>query len=134
MKPRYRVLTSAAVAVIVALAACSAWDHLQPPERAKTDSYEVWISLIKPFGRVVYYVGTNEPYAYFRFGRFFPSYYRSPACNFTLPRTFAVGSGNPYIVTQDNAGGYNSSPTCAPPSRDERAPSQGTPSAAAHGA
>jgi hypothetical protein len=114
MKIRYRILSSVAVAAIVALTSCGVWAHMQPPERAKTDPYEVWISLIKPFGRVVYYVGTSGPYAYFRFGRVFPSYYRSPACNFTLPHTFAVGSGDPYVVTQDNVHGANSSPTCEP--------------------
>jgi hypothetical protein len=130
MKLRHRILTSVAAAAVLALTGYVAVCNAQPMDRAKTDPYEVWISLIKPFGRVVYYVGTKEPYAYFRFGRFFPSYYRSPACNFTLPRTFALGSGDPYVVTQANVHGANASPTCDP----GRTPSQGTSSAGAHGA
>ena len=99
---------------IATLSGCILWSR---PERAETNPYEVWISLIKPFGRVVYYVGTDEPYAYFRIGRVFVTYYRAPSCNFTLPRMFTVGADKPYVVSQGNVRGYSSSPTCEPPHR-----------------
>jgi hypothetical protein len=100
------------VTAAVCLSSCSLWAHLQSPERAKADAYTVWITVLKGFGEEVRYVGSKEPYAYFRVGSVFPSYYKSPACNFTLPRVFDVGAGTPYVVVQDNLRGYNSSPTC----------------------
>jgi hypothetical protein len=102
------------VTVTVFLSSCSLWAHLQSPERAKSDAHTVWISVLKGFGGEVLYVGTKEPYAYFRIGSVFPTYYKSPACNFTLPRTFDIGTGKPYVVVQDNLRGHNSSPTCVP--------------------
>ncbi len=104
---------------IVALSSCSLWSNLQSPERAKTDSWTVWISVLKGFSGDVYYVGTKEPYAYFRIGSLFPTYYKTPACNTTLPRVFDIGSGKPYLVTLENMHGYNSSPTCDRGQMDE---------------
>jgi hypothetical protein len=100
------------VATAVVLSSCSLWAHLQSPEDAKADSYRVWISVLKGFGQDVYYIGTKEPYAYFRIGSVFPTYYKSPACNFTLPREFDIGAEKPYVVVQGNLRGYNSTPTC----------------------
>ena len=102
------------VATAAALSSCSLWAHLKSTEDAIADAYKVWISVLKGFGQDVYYIGTKEPYSYFRIGSVFPTYYKSPACNFTLPRIFDIGAGKPYVVVQNNLRSNNSSPTCAP--------------------
>lgn len=78
----------------------------------------VWIAVLKGLSGDVYYVGTKEPFAYFRIGSVFPDYYKTPACNVTLPRVFDIGSGKPYLVTLENIHGYN--PTCDLGHSDER--------------
>ena len=111
MTPR-RVAISLVGGAVVALAVWSAWLRLQPPERAPADPWEVWINVVKGFGVTVRYVGSREPYAYFRIGDFLPAYYKTPSCNTTLPRTFDLGSGESYVVIQDHMRGYSTSPTC----------------------
>lgn len=85
------------------------------PEAAKADPWQVWIHILKGLSGKVYYLGSSGPYGYFRIGDFFPGYYKSPACNFVLPRTFPLGSDQPYIVTMDNARGYGLDTSCSSP-------------------
>ena len=87
----------------------SLWTHLQSPHGAEADPWTVWISVLKGSRGDVLYVGTKEPYAYFRIGSMFPTYYKTPACNTTLPRVFEVGAGVPYVVVRANLRGYNAS-------------------------
>jgi hypothetical protein len=112
MRLRYRIALSVVAFGFAVFLGCVVWFQLQTPESAKADPWMVWISVLKGFGGDVYYVGSKGPYAYFRIGSVFPSYYKTPACNATLPHTFDVGAGKPYIVTLDNVHGYFSSTAC----------------------
>jgi hypothetical protein len=68
-----------AATTVATLSGCILWSSLQSPERAKTDPWMVWISVLKGFSGDVYYVGTKEPYAYFRIDSLF-SYLLQDAC------------------------------------------------------
>ena len=102
------------LATALALFVLTACASRKSAEHAKADAYTVWMSILKGFGEDVYYVSSSEPYAYFRIRSFLPEYYKSPSCNFILPRTFAVGAENPYVVRLENTRGYSSNPTCDP--------------------
>jgi hypothetical protein len=127
MRLRCRVLAPVLAVPLVFLLGCSTWTHLRSPENAKPDPWMVWISVVKGFSGAVYYVGSKEPYAYFRIDAVFPSYYKTPSCNTTLPRTFDVGRGKPYLVTMDNVHNYNSSLTCEVNETDAPTQPQGKP-------
>jgi hypothetical protein len=87
------------VTLVVVAAAYATFTRLVPAESAaRTDSYRVWIALLKGFEGDVYYVGNDQSNAYFRIGRFFWSYFKVPACAARPPEVFSVGAGNPYVV------------------------------------
>ena len=88
------------------------WSWFQSPERAKADPWTVWISVLKGFSGNVYYLGTREEYAYVQIGDMFPEYYKTPACNTSLPRSFDLGAGKPYRMVLDNIHGYWSTRNC----------------------
>jgi len=56
---------------------------------------------LKPFGGEVYYVGSEGDFSYFRAGAVFPARYKAPTAKVHLPRTFPLGSAEPYIVSQE---------------------------------
>ena len=98
--------------VLLIVAACATWSRFQSPARATLDPWAVWIAVLKRFSGDVYYVGSSEPYAYFRIGDWFWSYYKTPICNAALPRTFALGAEAPYKVEFGNVRGYVSVEHC----------------------
>ena len=97
---RFRKSVLIALAIFAAaIAAYAANSRLASPESvARTDSYRVWIALLKGFEGDVYYVGNDSANAYFRIGRVFWSYYKVPACAARAPQSFQVGAGKPYVV------------------------------------
>jgi hypothetical protein len=67
---------------------------------AQEDSYQLWMSALKPFGGQVYYVGSEGDFSFFRAGAVFPARYKAPTANIRLPRTFPLGAQEPYAVTE----------------------------------
>jgi len=112
MTRRYRIAALISVTMAALFSGYSLWAHLRSPDRAEVDPWTVWISVLKGFSGDVLYVGTKDPYAYFRIGSIFPTYYKTPACNTTLPRVFDIGAETPYVVALANLRGYSSSLTC----------------------
>jgi hypothetical protein len=117
MRKLARVLTYFGLAALIVLAACVVWTRTRSPEVvAVEDSNHVWISLLKGFEGEVFYLGDKGDKSYFRMGNLFWSYYKLPACRMVLLRTFALGSGEPYVVTLKNMPGGDG-PSC--PRKDE---------------
>lgn len=112
MTSRSRIVAFISVTVAAILSGYSLWAHQQSPDRAKVDPWTVWVSVLKGFSGAVLYVGTKGPYAYFRIGSVFPTYYKTPACNTKLPRVFDLGAETPYVVVLSNLRGYSSTFTC----------------------
>jgi hypothetical protein len=103
----HRITLAGTACVFLGLGGYSLWLHSQKPENAKTDPWQVWINVLKGFGTDVVYVGSEEPFAYFRIGTLFPHYYKMPSCNASLPQTFALGAGETYVVVLDHLRGPN---------------------------
>jgi hypothetical protein len=68
---------------------------------AHEDPYRLWISALKPFGGLVYYVGSEGEFSYFRAGAVFPARFKAPTAKIKLPRTFPLGTQEPYTVTAE---------------------------------
>jgi hypothetical protein len=117
MRRLSRVLICVAIAALIVLIACVSWTRTRSPEVvAVEDSSHVWISLLKGFEGEVVYLGDKGDKSYFRMGNLFWSYYKLPACRMVLLRKFALGNGEPYVVTLKNMPG-GGGPTC--PRKDE---------------
>ena len=118
MNRLYRALGSfVAPAIIVGacLSSCTSPRSLETLAGAKEDHWTLWIALLKGFSGDVIYVGSSDTYAYFRVGRFFGDYYKTPTCSALLPQTFAVGRGAPYVVHLHVENGYIASGSDCPP-------------------
>jgi hypothetical protein len=103
VRPRRLIYRDFCVSVIlaslVALGACVAGNRAQAIQSsADTDSYRVWIALLKGFEGDVRYVGSDEQYAYFRIGTIFRSYHKLPLCAVQLPETLSLDDGRAYVV------------------------------------
>jgi len=86
-------------ALVAILAGYAGWTRIRTPESlASTDSYRLWIAMIKGFDGDVRYVGSDGTSEYFRFGRLFWSYYKLRSCAVQPPETFPVRSGRSYVV------------------------------------
>ena len=68
---------------------------------AQEDPGQLWLSALKPFTGQVYYVGSEGDFSYFRAGALFPARYKALTSRIGLPRTFPLGSQEPYTVTEE---------------------------------
>jgi hypothetical protein len=97
---RSRRITLLFLSTLVASAAGYAgWTRIRTPESsASTDSYGLWIAMIKGFEGDVRYVGSDGNSEYFRVGRLFWSYYKLRSCAVQPPESFPIRSGRSYVV------------------------------------
>jgi hypothetical protein len=97
---RSRRITLFVLSVLVAIpVGYAGWTRIRSPESsASTDSYRLWIAMIKGFQGDVRYVGGDGTSEYFRVGSLFWSYYKLRTCAVQLPETFPVHSGRAYVV------------------------------------
>ena len=68
---------------------------------AKENPSGLWMAALKPFAGDVYYVGSEGDFSYFRVGQVFCDRYKAQTAKIKLPRTFPLGKGKPYVVTED---------------------------------
>jgi hypothetical protein len=69
--------------------------------RAQEDPFRLWIRALKPFEGPPFYVGSEREYSYFRAGFVLVDRYKAQTAKIHLPRTFPLGHGKPYVVTED---------------------------------
>ena len=69
-------------------------------QAAKDDAWQVWMTANKGFGGPIYYVGSDDQFAYFRLGSWHYHYYKTHTKNTKLPQHFSLGAGTPYLVDQ----------------------------------
>ena len=92
-------LSLAPALAVASVSACAVSDRVSSIQSsADTDSYRVWIALLKGFEGNVFYVGSDDTYAYFRIGTVFRSYHKLPICAVQLPETYPLQAGRIYIV------------------------------------
>ena len=105
---RRRVFQFVLASIFAIFLACIASSRLRSPESAaEENTYAVWIALLKGFSGDVMYIGSTDSHAYFRAGQIFWSFYKIPACVADLPATFAIGKGEPYLVSLKNLRGQS---------------------------
>jgi len=69
---------------------------------AHEDPYRLWITALKGIGvGPVYYIGSEGEFSYFRAGTVFADRFKAPTAKIRLPRTFPLGSKEPYRVTAE---------------------------------
>jgi hypothetical protein len=64
------------------------------------------MAALKGFEGPVYYVGSEGDFSYFRAGTIFHTRYKARTSKLQLPRTFSLGQGKPYRVTEDMVPAY----------------------------
>ena len=95
---RFAGLLVAAVC-IVAIAGCGTSAYVK---KAPEDSYGLWMAALKSDPGPVSYVGSQGEYSYFRAGKYgYFKRFKAQTAKIHLPRTFPLGKGEEYIVTQD---------------------------------
>jgi hypothetical protein len=94
------------IVICACMSSCTSPRSLEALAGAKDDPWTLWVALLKGFSGEVIYVGSSDTHAYFRIGRFFGDYYKTPACSALLPQIFAVGRGTPYVVRLHVENGY----------------------------
>ena len=103
MTPRWRVaLLAICAAFIVFFGAAAYFQLTTDPRAAQENTNAVWIALLKGFSGPVYYVGSENGFAYFRLGQLFWTYYKVPERDTRLQTVFPLGEGKPYLVDLKN--------------------------------
>ena len=84
--------------LVVCLTGCHSLSYVRG---AKEHPQELWMAALKGFEGPVYYVGSEGEFSYFRAGKVFWTRYKAQTSRTHLPRTFPLGNGEPYLVTED---------------------------------
>jgi hypothetical protein len=83
---------------IIVITGCYSTSYIRG---AKEDPSSLWMEALKPFGGRPYYVGSEGDFSYFRAGDVIWTRYKAQTSKIRLPRTFPLGTGKPYPVTED---------------------------------
>jgi hypothetical protein len=78
------------------------WTHTLAYVRGADErSRDLWMAALKGFSGPVYYVGSEGEYSYFRAEGIIVSRFKAKTSRIRLPRTFAFGESEPYLVKQE---------------------------------
>lgn len=86
------------LAVVACITGCYSVSYIRG---AKERSSDLWMAALKHQEGPVYYVGSEGEFSYFRAGTVIWTRYKAQTSKIHLPRTFPLGKGEPYLVTQD---------------------------------
>jgi len=97
-----RALASFAVMMLAAASIYIAYTHSNSYLRnASEDRSALWMAAAKGFEGPVEYAGSEADMSFFRTGSILCGRYKAPTNKMTLPKTFPLGSEEPYRVTLD---------------------------------
>ena len=82
------------------LTGCYSVSYVHCAKDNPNDSYYLWMAALKHQEGPVYYVGSEGEFSYFRAGTVIWTRYKVQTAHIDLPRTFPLGKGEPYLVTE----------------------------------
>jgi len=98
MSRRIAVRFVGLLAALVCITGCYSVSYIRG---AKERPAELWMAALKHQEGPVYYVGSEGEFSYFRAGTVIWTRYKAQTSKIHLPRTFPLGKGEPYLVTEN---------------------------------
>jgi hypothetical protein len=86
--------------VLFCITGCYSVSYVHRAKDNPHDPYDLWMAALKGFEGPVYYVGSEGEFSYFRAGTVIWTRYKVQTAHIDLPRTFPLGKGEPYLVTE----------------------------------
>jgi hypothetical protein len=86
------------LAALVCITGCYSVSYIRGAKERPT---ELWMAALKHQEGPVYYVGSEGGFSYFRAGTVIWTRYKAQTSKIHLPRTFPLGKGASYLVTED---------------------------------
>jgi hypothetical protein len=88
------------VCIASGLTGCYSVSYVHRAKDNPHDPYDLWMAALKHQEGPVYYVGSEGEFSYFRAGSVIWTRYKVQTGHIDLPRTFPLGKGDPYLVTE----------------------------------
>jgi hypothetical protein len=97
---RFVCMLAVLACLVSSLTGCYSVSYVHRAKDSQHDPYDLWMAALKHQEGPVYYLGSEGEFSYFRAGTVIWTRYKVQTSHLGLPRTFPLGKGEPYLVTE----------------------------------